>query len=298
MREARAEDARVEARRLTLSLFGEEHPTAARLFEHARAALGPGRTALCARLAKGAPLTRRSAELASIAALVVGTRDLGMRWWRDSREGKLPVPDEVLAANTAVDPWTDLTVLEMLATWIADDAADERWGRPVDAVDLNSWRAEDRVETPARARPGDRLLVAFDAGGRLDAVVVERPGGLLGTSLDFATLRYSPPAEAQWSWGVAAGLGPHPLPDETPDPYATPVDEDAAARLRAWALRHDASPAQAGPPWRDKGDVIAAIDRVDWMWRSGEWFGWWRAAAALVDGDAIQLAARLRDLES
>ncbi|MEV5407685.1 hypothetical protein AB0K60_02445 [Thermopolyspora sp. NPDC052614] len=298
MREARAEDARTEARRLTLLLLGEEHPTAAELFRQGRAVLGPGRTAMCGRLAGGAPLTRRSAELAAIAALVVGTRDLGMRWWRDSREGKLPAPDEVLAANTAIDPWTDLTVLEMLATWIADDAADERWGRPVDTVDLNSWQAEDRIELPPDAWPGDRLLVAFDAGGRLDALVVERPGGRLGSNLDFASLRYSPPAEAQWSWGVAAGLGPHPLPDQPADPYLGPIDEEAADRLRAWALRHDAATAQVGPRWRNKGDVIAAIDRVDWMWRSGEWFGWWRAVCALVDGDAIQLAARLCDLDS
>ncbi|MFI6796920.1 hypothetical protein [Streptosporangium canum] len=53
--------------------------------------------------------------------------------------------------------------------------------------------------------------------------------------------------------------------------------------VRGWALRHGASTGQAGEPWRVRGDVIAAIERVDWMWRSGEWFAWWRAAAARLE---------------
>ncbi|MCG5214084.1 hypothetical protein [Streptosporangium sp. KLBMP 9127] len=297
MREARADDARSQARRLVNDLFGEEQPTGGALVGEARAALGAERTARCAELARWAPLTRRSAELASLASLLVGTRDLGSGWWERGRGVKLPAPDEVLATSTAIEPWTDLTVLEMLAAWIADDAADARWGPAVATADLNSWQAEDRIELPEGAEPEQRLVVGFDAGGRLDAVVVRRADEELGSNLDFASLRYSPPAEAQWSWGVAAGLGPHPLPGEEPDPYAEPVEPGAAEPLRAWALRHGATVEQAGPPWRFKGEVIAAIERVDWMWRSGEWFAWWRAVSALVDGDGPQLAARLDDIE-
>ncbi|MBG0818028.1 hypothetical protein [Planomonospora sp. ID82291] len=296
MREARAEDARTEARRLIRDLLGEERLSAAALVREAETALGAERVARCVELARGAPLTRRSAELASLAGLLVGTRELGARWWERARGGKPLTPDEVLGSATAVEPWTDLTVLEMLTAWIADDAADRRWGAPAAAVDLNSWQAEDRVVLSGGAAPGGRVVLSFDAGGRLDALVVRRPDGGLGSTLDFDSLRYSRPAEAQWSWGVAAGLGPHPLPEEDPSPYGTPVDAGAAGTLRAWALRHGATAAQAGPEWRVRGDVVAAIERVDWMWRSGEWFAWWRAVSALVDGDPVQLDARLAEI--
>ncbi|GAA3440600.1 hypothetical protein [Planomonospora venezuelensis] len=296
MREARAEDARTEARRLIRDLLGEERPSAGALLREAAAVLGGDRVARCAELARGAPLTRRSAELASLAGLLVGTRELGAEWWERSGGGKRPAPDEVLRTATAVDPWTDLTVLEMLAAWIADDAADRAWGPPAAVTDLNSWQAEDRVELPRDAVPGRRIVVSFDAGGRLDAVVIRRPDDDLGSNLDFNSLRYSRPAEAQWSWGVAAGLGPHRLDGEDPDPYGAPVDAAAARTLRAWTLRHGATAEQAGPEWQVKGDVVAAIERVDWMWRSGEWFAWWRGVSALVDGDPAQLAARLEEI--
>jgi hypothetical protein len=295
MREARAEDARTEARRLIRDLLGEERPDAAVLLREAGTVLGADRVERCVELARGAPLTRRSTELAALAGLLVGTRELGEEWWRRERGGKLPTPDEVLRTSTAIDPWTDLTVLEMLAAWIADDVADGVWGRPFAVTDLNSWQAEDRVELPEDATPGQRIVVSFDAGGRLDAVVLRRPDDELGSNLDFDSLRYSRPAEAQWSWGVAAGLGPHHL-DEDPDPYEEPVDAEAAEILHTWALRHGASAQQAGEVWKVKGDVVAAIEKADWMWRSAEWFAWWRGVAALVDGEPEQLAARLEEI--
>ncbi|GLW11885.1 hypothetical protein Misp01_70130 [Microtetraspora sp. NBRC 13810] len=298
MREARAEDARTQARELIRDLLGEERPTASALVREARTVLGPARTERCLELARWAPLTRRSTELASLAGLLVGTRELGAGWWEQGRGGKLPPPDEALSSATAVDPWTDLTVLEMLSAWIADDSADERWGPAVAAADLNSWQSEDRIKLPQAAEPGQRLVVAFDAGGRLDAVVVRRADRGLGSNLDFASLRYSRPAEALWSWGVAAGLGPHPLEGEHPDPYEAPVESGAADPLRSWALRHGATLEQTGSPWRRRGEVIAAIERVDWMWRSGEWFAWWRAVAALADGDGARLAARMDDIDA
>ncbi|MFC4590362.1 serine/threonine-protein kinase [Sphaerisporangium corydalis] len=298
MREFRAEDARAEARRLIHDLLGERQPTARSLLNEARTVLGDKRLARCAELAQGAVLTRRSSELAAVAGLLVGTSALGTGWWSTGRGGKIPAPDEVLTATTAIEPWTDLTVLEMLAAWIADDTADLAWGTPIGTVDLNSWQAEDRVALPDDALPGARLVVAFDAGGRLDTEVAPRPDGTTGSDLDFSSLRYSRPAEAQWSWGVAAGLGPHPLPGEDPDPYAVTVDQHAAEQLRQWALRHGATGEHVGPRWQAKGDVIAAVERVDWMWRSGEWFAWWRATSALLSGDPLQLAARMDDISS
>ncbi|MEV1240849.1 hypothetical protein ACIBO2_46435 [Nonomuraea sp. NPDC050022] len=295
MRQAHAEDARTEARRVIRNLLGEERPTAEALIGDARSVLGDDRVGRCLSLALGASLTRRSAELAAIAALLVGARELGEEWWTRPRGGKLPAPDEVLRTAVAIEPWTDLTALEMLAAWISDDAADQLWGQPVAQVDLNSWQAEDRFDLPDGAKPGQRLVVHFDAGGRLDAVVTRRPDEDLGSNLDFHSLRYSRPAEAQWSWGVAAGLGPHRLPDEDPDPYAREVPGTAVGILRAWALRHGATREQLGERWQTVGDVVAAIERVDWMWRSGEWFGWWRGASALVD-DSAYLPYRLEEL--
>ncbi|MEV4106168.1 hypothetical protein [Nonomuraea sp. NPDC049695] len=295
MRQAHAEDARTEARRIVRNLLGDERPTAETLMAEVRPALGEERTARALELALGASLTRRSAELAAVAALLVGTRELGEQWWSRPRGDKLPAPDEVVRTAVAIEPWTDLTALEMLAAWIADDAADQMWGRPVAEVDLNSWQAEDRFELPPGVQPGQRLVVHFDAGGRLDAVVTRRPDDELGSNLDFHSLRYSRPAEAQWSWGVAAGLGPHRLPGEDPDPYTREVPSAAVGVLRAWALRHGATREQLGERWETVGDVVAAIERVDWMWRSGEWFGWWRGASALVD-DSAYLPYRLEEL--
>ncbi|GAA3707413.1 hypothetical protein GCM10022224_086230 [Nonomuraea antimicrobica] len=295
MRQAHAEDARTEARRVVRNLLGEERPTADRLIDAVRPVLGDDRTGRTLELALGASLTRRSAELAALAALLVGTRELGRDWWTRPRGGKLPPPDEVVRTAVAIEPWTDLTALEMLAAWISDDAADRMWGVPVARVDLNSWHAEDRFGLPPGVKPGQRLVVHFDAGGRLDAVVTRRADEELGSNLDFHSLRYSRPAEAQWSWGVAAGLGPHRLPGEDPDPYAREVPASAAGILRAWAGRHGATGEQLGGSWETVGDVVAAIERVDWMWRSGEWFGWWRGASALVD-DSAYLPYRLEEL--
>ncbi|GAB1822404.1 hypothetical protein [Herbidospora sp. RD11066] len=296
MRESHAEDARAEARRLTTDLLGEDRPTAGTLLREAQAVLGRERTRRIADLVRLAPLTRRSAELAAVAALLVGTDELGGGWWTVSRDGKLPAPEEALVKARPIEPWGDLTVLETLAGWISDDVADTLWGAPVGTADLNSWQAEDRVPVPPGARAGAKLVVAFDAGGRLDAVVVRRLDDELGTNLDFNSLRYARPAEAQWSWGVAAGLGPHPLPGESPSPYEKEIDPKTGHVLREWTIRHGASTDETGPAWQTVGDVVAAVERLDWMWRSAEWFAWWRAVSALVDGHDEQLTGRLHDL--
>ncbi|MFC7649721.1 hypothetical protein ACFQX6_62255 [Streptosporangium lutulentum] len=55
MREARAEDARTEARRLIRDLLGEERPDAALLVHEAETALGADRVERCVELVRGAP---------------------------------------------------------------------------------------------------------------------------------------------------------------------------------------------------------------------------------------------------
>nr|BFE81362.1 hypothetical protein GCM10020093_039630 [Planobispora longispora] len=97
MREARAEDARTEARRLIREILGEEQLSAGALLREAEAVLGTERVTRCAELVRGAPLTRRSAELASLAGLLVGTRELGADWWERSRAEGRPRPERCSA---------------------------------------------------------------------------------------------------------------------------------------------------------------------------------------------------------
>ncbi|WP_345387166.1 hypothetical protein [Nonomuraea salmonea] len=92
MRQAHAEDARTEARRVVRNLLGEERPTAERLIGDVSPVLGAERTERTLELARGAQLTRRSAELAALAALLVGTRELGEQWWSRPRGGSCRRP--------------------------------------------------------------------------------------------------------------------------------------------------------------------------------------------------------------
>lgn len=104
MRQAHAEDARTEARSVVRNLLGDEHPTAETLIADVRPVLGDERTGRTLELALGASLTRRSAELAAIAALLVGTRELGEEWWSRSRGGKLPAPTRWCARRSRSSP--------------------------------------------------------------------------------------------------------------------------------------------------------------------------------------------------
>ena len=304
-----AKDASTEGRRLVRALLDVDPLTVDVLLTVAHDVLGPERAEHCVRQVRGGRLTRRSYLLAEVAAVVVGTRHLGVGWWarphrRADKPGQWqqgPPPDEVLISGVVPSRWQSASVLEVLAWWSADDVADTLWGPPVDFVDLNSTRPTDRIALPRDARPGDRLVAAFDPGSRVDADVARRADGTLGSELDITSCRHSPPAEASWGWAIATGNGPHRLPDESPgspaDPYAVPIDLAAAETIRGWALQHGASPAQVGQAWKTASDVIVAIGAVDWMRRpDGRWWRWERAASALADRDVPRLAKALAGL--
>jgi hypothetical protein len=304
MSDSSREKARREALKIVDQFLGIQ-PSVAGLLEIAASTLGAARVGRCLERVRESRLTRRSYALASLAALVVATRKLGDSWWRRPRHPsdkpgyqQQPPPDELLATWRPTDQPQSPTALEKIAQWAASDVADALWGAPVDNVDLNSLEAADRIAVPPGARVGDRLVVAFDPGSRVDAVVTRRSDGSLGGELDLDSTRHSPPAEVEWGWSIACGIGPHRLPDEEAggvrNPYAAPIDSVAAATLSAWALARGAGADEIGAPWKTTGDPIRAIEALYLPGRDGSWFLWWCAAEALADRDAQKLAEAMR----
>ena len=305
---ATSDESRREALRILRELLSIDGPNLDALLEAANRALGVERLRRCVSLIRESPLTRRSHALACVAALVVGTRELGGDWWRrqhrrsdgPGRPEEGPPPEDLLVASRANEQRQWPTTLERLAQWAAADVADALWGPPVDAVDLNSLAPDDRIALPPNARAGDRLVVSFDPGSRVDALVLARPDGTLGSVLDLESVRHSAPAEVEWGWGISAGLGPHRLPDEDEggpdDPYHVLIDEAAAATLSAWAIAHGADVDQILPPWTVAGDPIRALGAVDLVRRDGTWFAWGRATEALANRDAQRLAQAISTL--
>jgi hypothetical protein len=195
----------------------------------------------------------------------VATRSLGDGWWPRAASGLDELENRASAA-----------------------VADQLWGPPVADVDLNGPYLSDLFALPPGVRVGDRLLLSFDPGSRVDAVVVARADGTLGSEIDFESCRHSPPAEVSWGWGIASRVGPHRLDGEVPgtatDPYAAPLDPAAADAVRAWVRSFGIDVSR---PWTCAADVIAVLDTVFWE-------PWVRAATALADGDLDQLATWLR----
>jgi hypothetical protein len=248
------------------------------LFELACAVLGERRGARCLDLARLAPLTRRSVPTSATAALVVGTRALGAEWWSKTHYELAPdrswipsgTPDELLARQSD-------SCLPTLGAWVADDAADARWGTPIDVVDLNDPRTDDRVILPEGAKPGDRLIAAWDPGGRISVHVVERSSPPDPTAQEEGRRRggigsqlgehwHHDAAEAQWAWAVATDTGPIRLPGETAgtstDRFAAALDPAVAGRLRRWARQNGATPEQLGSRWHTKDDLWSARFRL------------------------------------
>lgn len=156
-----AKDASAEGRRLVRALLDVDPLTVDALLTVAHDVLGPERAEHCVTLVRAGRLTRRSHLLAEVAAVVVGTRHLGVGWWarphrRADRPGEWqegPPPDEVLVRGVAPRRWRSASVLEVLAWWSADDVADALWGPPIDFVDLNSTRSTDRIALPVMPDP-------------------------------------------------------------------------------------------------------------------------------------------------
>jgi len=280
------EGTRAFARDEVLRLLGIDEAGAHELFELAADVLGARRAGRCSELVRRASLTLRAHATASVAALIAGTRELGETWWEATG-------DELLAAGGDDDP------LAVLGSQISDACADERWGAAIAEVDLNDPRSDDRVPLPADARPGDDYVASFDPGCRVVVEVVERDG-VLGSVL--GDLRYDATSETRWAWEMAIDVGPIRLPGEIAgtdsDPFAAPLDQRAAVRLRAWAGEHEPDAERLGGPWRTRADLWEARFRLGLPYeRATEWWPFEIVTRAAVDGDERQLGYALARLD-
>jgi hypothetical protein len=290
-------------------------PTVDRLFAKAKTVLGQDRSNRCLDLARMAPLSRRYVPVSAVAALVVGTGQLGIEWWARPHEeltepqvwSSKGSPDALLDAGHG-DPKTEDggSCLAELAGWIADAAADNLWGRPIDYVDTTDPRVDGRVLLPDDAAAGDRLIANAGPGVRVWADVVEHTGvtvggqTLLGTRL--AEKRYHDVAKVRSAWAIAFGAGPIRLPGETAgrpsDPFADNLDHDSSRRLYVWAVANGANKADLAGPWRTKDALWTARFRVGLPnSRPGAWMIFDDAVAAAIDGDREVLADALAALE-
>lgn len=283
--------------------LGLEDLTSARLLDLSRAELGDDRTERLLGLARAVPLTSRAQALASIAALIVGTRQLGIRWWGQGidRLGGIS-PDDAVAALIQPD------LLDRLAKLVEDNAADETWGVSIGFVDLNDAGIDDRVALPVDARIDSEYVAAFDPGCRVVVTVVNRSEPPTANQISSGTRRgplgsrlgetlFHPTADAEWAWAVATDTGPILLPGEVNgrDPFSAKVEPEMARFLTDWALTHGVSETDAGVPWITKADLWAARCRLEPYARPGGWFAFDRAVAAVVD-ESSDVAERLATL--
>lgn len=302
-------------------VLGIVDPTADRLFAKARTVLGADRASRCLELARLAPLSRRWVPTSAIAALVAGTADMGPEWWTRSHEElaenrlwtERGIPDRLLTVGHD-DPKTEDggSCLALLGGWIADDAADKQWGRPVDRVDVTDPRVDGRVAVPQGACAGDRLTAAFAPGGRVWVDVVERSADAgpataprtagpvrLGSRL--AERAYHDVAQVRSAWSIATATGPIRLPGEmagrSSDPFADSIDHDLSRRLFDWVVANGVSAQQLGGRWRTKDALWTARYRLGVPYgRPGAWYTFDDAVAAVVDDDRVALADALAAL--
>lgn len=203
-------------------------PTVAALLGRLSLQVGPHEVGVVIHAVRRTPLDRRRYVLAGVAAASLAMDYLGAGWWHESRsrtglssapaDNRSPATllrSEHEIGSTSVKSGSPQPGAELLGLWAADDVADHLWGAPVGFVDLNSGQPVDRVPAPENSRPGDRILLAWDPGCRIEAVVEERGEGKLGTMLD-GELRYSPPADLSWDWATATELNQHQLSGEPP----------------------------------------------------------------------------------
>lgn len=203
-------------------------PTVDALLGRLSLQVGPQEVDAVVAVVRRGPVDRRRYSLAGVAAASLAMDYFGAGWWHEtrSRTGLTNAPADNCPPATllrseyeigspsarAMSPWPGA---ELVGLWAADDVADHLWGPPVDYVDLNSMQPVDRVPAPENSRPGDRILLAWDPGCRIEAVIEDRGGGKLGTMLD-GELRYSPPVDLLWDWSTATENDQHRLPGEPP----------------------------------------------------------------------------------
>jgi hypothetical protein len=275
--------------------------------------LGQDRANQILDLAKMAPLSNRYIPTSALASLLVGTADLGPEWWMRNHEELSEAreweprgtPDALLNAGHS-DPEIEDggSCLAELAGWIADDAANKAWGKPIDYLDIDG--VDGRAVLPDDARAGDRLTAIVSPGVRIWVDVIEREGkvGPGQSRLDShpAEHRTHEVAEVRSAWSIAVALGPIRLPGETPgrpsDPFSDHLDHDASRRLFSWALANGVSKADLAGPWRTKDALWTARFRFGLPYsRPGSWFIFDDAVAAAIDGDRDVLMDALARLE-
>jgi hypothetical protein len=272
----RMADTRGKAAQQARDILGIDDLGTTELFHLADTILDPQRSARCLELSRGVRLTRRSAATSAVAEVIVGTRDLGIEWWsRPHQEMTGPgiwlgrgTPDELLAASPD-SPKDAEQQITRLGYWAADDAADAKWGRPIDFVDLNDPHADDRLHLPEGVAEGDRVIASFDPGARVWASIVRRDkpdeaapdrAGYRRNSLGsvLGEHEFIDVADVGWAYAIATNTGPIYLPGETAgghgDPFMDLVQPEAAERLRSWALQH-ANEIAKQCRWLTRGDV-------------------------------------------
>jgi hypothetical protein len=304
-------------------VLGIPEPTTDRLFAKARTVLGPERTTQCLELAREAPLSRRWVPTSAVASLTAGTLDLGPEWWSrnhlelggDLQWASCGTPDALLDGGRGDGGDEDgASCLATLARWIADDAADKAWGKPVDRVDMSDPRVDGRVAVLAGARAGDRLTAIFAPGGRIWVDVVDlgahtsheaarRAGGKARLGTRLAERRLHEVAQVGSAWAMSAGLGTVRLPGETPgrasDPFADRLDADSSRRLFDWARSHGAGAQELTGPWRTKDALWTARHRLGLPYtRPGAWITFDDAVAAAIDGREKALMEALIALDA
>src|SRR5450759_2061160 len=315
---SRLADTRDNAAHQARSIIGIDDLGATSMFRLADAILDPRRSARCLELSRLVRLTRRSDATSAVAELIVGTRDLGIDWWsRVHQEMTGPgkwvdggTPDELLVAAPGSASEAEMR-LNRLGDWASDDAADAKWGRPIDFVDLNDSGADDRLHLPDGIAEGDRVVASFDPGSRVWAAIVgrdkpdeaaqDREGyrrNGLGSVL--AEHEFINVAEVGWAYAIATNTGPIYLPGETAgghgDPFMDLVQSETAERLSSWALKHDNEIAEQCR-WLTRGDVWSAYFRLGLPYsRTGEWWPFERAAMAVVDGEVAEIETRMMEL--
>jgi hypothetical protein len=262
----------------------------------------------CRELAGWARLTRRSMACSSVAEVIAASRRLEANWWEVERDHMNVLghwelggtPQALLERGS--DPKDLLAVgssLGLLGSWACDDAADAEWGRPVDFIDMNDQRPNDRVRLPEGVRVGDRLLVTYEPGCRIWLDVVEHNAedpalenlglrrGRLGSVLvgDYLSCEA---ANAGWAWGMATNGGPVRLPGEDPgtpsDPFNRLIPQSVALRLYDEAGELGAPVEVLGEPWKTIGELLEAAIRLGWPYPDSVWHRWCRTVDEVVDG--------------